>query len=380
MNSRPARLYGVISPTGLNDGFYVPVFIDPEHSNHQLVQVVNEQDYIESFEPFFATANVRVVSLDVVRRVGDPAFWYFELKDGPLYGSIEDVQSGFQRRRVNIEENPHIALQIMIACGIEGQESTIQAVRNSMFQNIGRTGADAWLDTNILSPKIRGWLVHSSRRGRKADFESLLSKVLVITKDNVTSVLAPEALRDQVGASGWRNMTTQLALLLKQFGLQFAEVTFLERGTSQRSAPSNVPLLKREAASAFARAREVTLQQMTKSYFEAPSGEMRVVCTFSSRYENKGKRKYWFGYHKIWDRWLEGSREGFLLLGCKDSRRCFALPLSFVQTQLPNLRFTGTGKDQYWHLDIVDVGNEKNLLDVPRLQKTIELSRYSFVF
>jgi hypothetical protein len=192
--------------------------------------------------------------------------------------------------------------------------------------------------------------------------------------------LAPEALKAQIGDAGWRDMTTQLASLLKLFELQFAELTFLEGGTIQKVAPSDVPLLKREAVSAFARARNLSLRQMTKSYFEAPSGGMRVVCTFSSRYEGKGKRKYWFGYHKIWDRWLEGSSEGFLLLGCKDTRLCFALPLSFVRAQLPNLRSTGTGKDQYWHLDIVDVSGRKNLLDVPKLRKAVAISEYAFTF
>ena len=141
-----------------------------------------------------------------------------------------------------------------------------------------------------------------------------------------------------------------------------------------------MPLLKREAVSAFAKGKGTTLQQITKSYFEDSSGALRVVCTFSSRYEGKGKRKYWFGYHEIWNRWLEGSRDGFLLLGCADTRTCFALPLRFVRAQLPNLRSTGIGKDQYWHLDLVDVATKTNLLDIPRIKQAATLSEFAFKF
>jgi hypothetical protein len=387
MSTRATKLYGVVNPTGQDDGFHVPVFIDPERSNHPLVQIVNEQNHIEAFEPFFTAINIKVVDFDVTKKVGDPAFWYFELKAGPLYGDIEDIQSQFQRRRIEVEDNPHIALQILTACKMEEQEATIQAVRNSLSKSIGRAGANAWLDTNVISPRIRGWmdkfprwLDKPPRTGRKSDFRFLTSKVLAVTSDDRTAVLVPEALKSQIGDKGWKDITTQLTSLLKLFEFQFGGFTFLGGGTFQKTAPSDVPLLKREAVSAFAKTNGLSLRQMTKSYFEAPSGGTRVVCTFSSRYEGKGKRKYWFGYHKTWDRWLEGSSEGFLLLGCKDARLCFALPQNFVRAQLPNLRSTGTGKDQYWHLDIVDVGGKKNLLDVPRLREVIALSEFAFAF
>ena len=185
---------------------------------------------------------------------------------------------------------------------------------------------------------------------------------------------------NQIGDIGWRDMSSQLASLLKFFNLQYKDLTFFKSGLSRAATPSGVPLLKREAVSAFAKSRGLLLRQMTKSYFETPSGDVRVVCTFSSRYEGKGKRKYWFGYSKIWDRWLEGSSESFLLLGCKDSRLCFALPLDFIRAQLPNLWSTGTGKSRYWHLDIVDRDEDKNLLYVPRLKKAVALSGFAFTF
>lgn len=379
MNLMSAKFCGVVSPTAQDDGFYVPVFNDRDRSNQLLVQIVDENGRIESFEPFFTTANVKWVDLDLVKNAGDPAFWYFELESGPLFGDIESVRAQFRRKRSETKENPFTILQVMTACKMDGQEAVISKVRDSLSKRIGQVGADAWLDTNILSPRIRAWLNESPKTGRRVDFRLLTSKILAFTRDSRTTVLIPQELKDEVG-EGWSDLTTRLTSLLGLFGLQFGDLNFLKGIASGTYIPSDVPLLKREAVSAFAKSKSLSLRQMTKSYFETASGGVRVVCTFSSRYEKKGKRKYWYGYHKIWDRWLEGASEGFLLLGCRDSRLCFALPLDFVRAQLSSLRSTGTGKDQYWHLDIVDVNGEHNLLDVPRLGTAIAITKFSFTF
>jgi hypothetical protein len=380
VTTKAAQLYGVISPTGQSDGFCVPVFIDPEQSNHLLVQIVDEQNYIESFEPFFSSVEIKAIDINVDKKVGDSAFWYFGLKNGPLSGSIEDIRSQFHERKIEIENSPYILLQVVAACQIDGQEAAVQTVHDLLAENVGRAGANAWLDTNVLSPKIRDWLHKSRKTRRKFDFGKLASKVLAITDGNSTSVLVPEELKSQIRDEDWRSMTEQLASLLKFFDLRFAGLIFQKHSALRNISNSNVPLLKREAVSAFAKGKGTTLQQITKSYFEDSSGALRVVCTFSSRYEGKGKRKYWFGYHEIWNRWLEGSRDGFLLLGCADTRTCFALPLRFVRAQLPNLRSTGIGKDQYWHLDLVDVATKTNLLDIPRIKQAATLSEFAFKF
>jgi len=77
---------------------------------------------------------------------------------------------------------------------------------------------------------------------------------------------------------------------------------------------------------------------------------------------------------------LEGSKESFLLLGCVDTRMFFALPLRFIRSQLPHLRTTGTGKDKYWHIDIVDLASKKNLLDLPRLRQAVTLAEFTHRF
>jgi hypothetical protein len=374
---KQARLHGIVSPTGQPDGFFIPIFKDPERSNHLLVQVVNGKNNIESFEPFFSSVDIEAVDSNLVKKIGDSAFWYFRLKDEPLQGSIERIRSQIYLRRPQLEKSPYVFLQVVTACNLDGEDAAVRAVYESLLHDTGHASASAWLDTNVLSPKIRNLFNLRSSNSRR---RRLASQVLAITNDGVTTVLAPEELRSEIGDADWRKIVDQLTSLFKAFNLTFSEFAFM-RGTQLLPAKqSNVPLLKRDAAYTFAKNRGVVLRQLTKSYFEDASGALRVVCTFSSRYEGKGKRKYWFGFHEIWNRWLEGSKDGFLLLGCMDSRTCFALPLGYVREHLPNLRSTGTGKNQYWHIDLVDVGGGKNLLDVPRLRQAIPLSKFLFKF
>jgi len=347
------------------------------------VQIVNEQNCIEAFEPFFSPIDIEEVDIEIAKSVGDPAFWYFELGRGPIYGSIEDIRRQFRKRKDSLKENPFVVLQILSACQMEGHEDDIRIVRDTLIKSIGMVGANAWLDTNVLSPKIRNWLGKPHRTKHSTQSKILIPSVLAVTDSDETTVLAPEELEHWLDEATWNQMRANLASTLKSFGLKFADLRFFGNaglGNISLTSLISVQQLKRETSSSFARTKSLNLRQITKSYFEDPAGALRVVCTFSSRYEGKGKRKYWFGYHETWDRWLEGSKESFLLLGCIDTRMFFALPLRFIRSQLPHLRTTGTGKDKYWHIDIVDLASKKNLLDLPRLRQAVTLAEFTHRF
>ncbi|WP_424627674.1 hypothetical protein [Bradyrhizobium sp. SYSU BS000235] len=386
MNVSRAKLYGVINPTGQVDGFCIPIFTARENSNHFLVQVVSERNYIEGFEPFHCSddieKNIQKVDADITKEIGDPAFWYFGLGENPLFGTIDDIRSHFTQIKYNLEDKPYVYLQIVTACHLEQQEvPAVRAVHESLLENVGDVSANAWLDTSVISPKVRRWLGESSSQTKRgADFRRLTSGVLAVTNNNTTFVFVPEDMKGLISAASWRRTAEQLEAFLRHFGLKFAEFSFVYREASKATAQSNVSSLKRDAVAVFAKERSTILRQLTRSYFEDPSGALRVVCTFSSRYEGKGKRKYWFGYHEIWNQWLEGAKDGFILLGCADKRICFALPLPFIRAHLSNLRYTGSGKDKYWHLDIVDLPGKTNLLDIPRLHQGIDLSKFLFRF
>jgi len=156
----------------------------------------------------------------------------------------------------------------------------------------------------------------NERDDRSSTIEIVFDRAIEL-RGNLLGIIVPNSfIKD-------RAFRAQLTSTLKYFGLRFGELRFFRNadlGNISLTSLIGVQQLKREATSSFARARGSNLRQITKSYFEDPSGVLRVVCTFSSRYEGKGKRKYWFGYHETWDRWLEESEESFLLLGCVDTR------------------------------------------------------------
>jgi hypothetical protein len=261
----------------------------------------------------------------------------------------------------------------------EQEDSAIQQVHRLLFQDLGRWSAGSWLDTSVFSPALRRWLAQLSNKGPAGqNLRRLFSQIVTVTIEEVTSVLVPDEIRTDFTEEDWSSLTRQFTRLLNRFDLRFDGFTYVNKLRAE--GPSNVPQLKRDAVSAFGSIKRVQLRQYSKSYFEDEFGSMRVVCTLSSRYEDKGKRKYWYGFHETWNRWLEGSKDGYLLLGCMDTRICFALPLNFVRAQLPNLRSTGSGKDQYWHMDLVDVAGKTNLLDIPRLHQSISLSDFRFQF
>lgn len=380
MIRQKVRLYGVVSPTGQPGGFCVPVFVDDKLSNSPLVQIVDNDNLIVAFEPFDPSIRVTLLDIEISRKIYDPAFWYFDLRQ-PLFGTISEIRNRFSSIEHELNENPYTRLQIVTACGLETKESdAIRAVHQALLVSSGKASADAWLDTSIISPRIRSIFFNLFPKLLKSINIESLALVLAITNDKSTTILIPEKLQTGLKGANWKTASEQLIKLLKDFDLKFSNFFILPEGPRGASTKTNVSALKRAAVSAFGLTKETFLHQLTKSYFEDSSGALRVVCTFSSRYNDKGKRKYWFGFHEIWNQWLEGSKDGFLILGCMDTRICYALPLSLVRSLLPRLRSTGNGKDKYWHLDIVDLKDRKNLLDVPRLKEELPLSKFSIEF
>ena len=379
MKPEKAKLVGVQSPTG-TDGFCVPIFSWHGNSNHLLVQIVDGDNTIQAFEPFFDNQKITPIEFELNREIGDPAFWYFVIRDNIICGTIEEVRSEFQSSFYILNDNPYVELQIATACGLEEQEDrAIRRVHALLLEELGSASAGAWLDANVLSPKIRIWLASLFKTMTiKPQLIDILSGVIAITRDRATMVFVPNSIEKKVRKEELSNLSELITGLLAGYNLKFEGFNYVD--VPKFGLPSGVPQLKREAVAAFGRSKAVTLRQLTKSYFEDEGGSIRAVCTFSTRYDGKGKRKYWFGFHETWNRWLEGAKDGYIIFGCMDVRLCFVFPLSFIREQLPHLRSTGFGRDKYWHIDIVDIDKKKNLLDIPKLRQAISISKYALEF
>jgi hypothetical protein len=53
-----------------------------------------------------------------------------------------------------------------------------------------------------------------------------------------------------------------------------------------------------------------------------------------------------------WLKYLEGTPEGYFVLGCMDRDEVFAVPVKFVEALLPKLNKTEKGEGSYWHITL----------------------------
>ena len=379
MSDERVKLAGVVSPTG-TEGFCVPVFTE-RGSNHLLVQVIGLKGQIEAFEPIDDQLPLIQISQSVSRAIGEPGFWYFMLgAQQSLYGSVDEIRSAVPLRKGELQQNAYVYLQVATVCGLQREEvEAIKKVRKLLVDQLGRSAAESWLDANVLSPTLRVWLNQSNLPNvPRSDLRLLSRGAHAITIEGTTTLVAPESLVRMADGQGWSRLVDRFSSLLRDFELHLGDMAYVDdAGLLVRP---KVLQLKREAVAAFGKAKGTSFHQVSKSYFESDTAGTRVVCTFSSRYEGKGKRKYWYGFHEIWNRWLDEAQTGYVLLGCLDARRCFALPLAFVRKQLPSLRSTGSGRDRYWHLDVVDIDGASDRLDIPGLRRSLPLSEFAFEF
>ena len=85
---------------------------------------------------------------------------------------------------------------------------------------------------------------------------------------------------------------------------------------------------------------------------------------------------YWYAYHPRWDEYLEGARQGLLVLGCTDFNYGFAIPQRIINSVLGGINTTTRPNGEtYWHLHLLDTEGEYCLL-LPKTSGSLSLSPY----
>lgn len=363
-----AELVGLISPTGHETGFMIPIFSALD-ANYFLVQAVDSSNAIESFNVFEAAATMVAPPLRVVKQVGDLAFWCFALPSGEyISGSIIEIAEKIGSAEYLISEQPFLALQLLCACGrLDSNLSVLSVVNLKLNQLYGKQLSSVFAES-VLTQHARDSLRKMFRVANRS-WGSAVSEVHVIV-GSIAQIYVPPVfyLKFNQQLSLRRRLVNDVqkrADYLKLFvAADVISWTEPERKT-KRSEGFSVAFQKRRIAACFSNVLGLPLQQETKSYFSSGDGNARCVCTLSSRYDGSQKRKYWYGFHKIWDEWLEEVPSAYVLLGCRDTNVYYALPLSFMRHRLRFLRWTGRGRDRYWHLDLILGASDSLELAVP---------------
>ena len=134
-----------------------------------------------------------------------------------------------------------------------------------------------------------------------------------------------------------------------------------------------------EIVNAFFSARKLAFQPQSKTYFVDNSGDCHVICAVSKRYM-RDYQPYWYALHPHWLESIKNTKDGYLILGCMDSRVAYVLPAAFLMSNLnnPNMTERAEGKS-YWHIALnSDSGIIK--LNLSKIGEKIDLTPYQMSY
>ena len=108
------------------------------------------------------------------------------------------------------------------------------------------------------------------------------------------------------------------------------------------------------------------------AYYSNVEGSLKAICTLSKRYPTGSP--YWYGYAPPWDEFLASAKSSFIVLGCMDRDRAYAIPHQRVQMLLPHLHRTG---EKHWHLALDEDEKGELQLNVPGAGTKIKLGEFA---
>lgn len=99
--------------------------------------------------------------------------------------------------------------------------------------------------------------------------------------------------------------------------------------------------------------------------------KIRAVCAVSKRHVGRTV-PYWYGYSNEWRDFLTNAQTSFLVLGCVDRERAYAVPTTEIEKILHDL---GRSANRHWHILLEE--NQFGGLDLtPRMGARISLDKF----
>jgi hypothetical protein len=127
-----------------------------------------------------------------------------------------------------------------------------------------------------------------------------------------------------------------------------------------------------------ARERTNLIKKSRALYWDA-GHKLRAAFTISKRYTKKGVSPYWYAYHPGWDEFLGEGERAFLVLGCMDLEKAFAVPLDTIRAALDALHTTEIEDgSRYWHIYLYETKPGEIALMLPKRKTALPLSPYEF--
>lgn len=103
---------------------------------------------------------------------------------------------------------------------------------------------------------------------------------------------------------------------------------------------------------------ETTLFNRSGAIFEAQDAQTTVICSVSRVYEKSTRRSYWFGFQPRHRTALLGATRGYVAFGCGSEDALVLIPARDFLPLLNKMNVTQKGERKYWHVSIVEEGDD----------------------
>jgi hypothetical protein len=128
---------------------------------------------------------------------------------------------------------------------------------------------------------------------------------------------------------------------------------------------------------AFFGQRGKSFRAVSRAMFVAEDGSVSAACAVSKRYD-KDYQPYWYAFHPSWLEFLNSNGDGYLILGCMDQRRAFAIPVSEFSKLLDRLNQTlREGGKSYWHVALA-ADDGRFFVNMTQTGERFSLSDFTF--
>lgn len=153
-----AHLLGVVTVAPTAQGFVLPVFLAPQHSNAYLVQVLASTREVEGFSDLVDDEAVVKLDLEESSNVGGEAIWAFQISQGHF---VISKASNFRAKlfdelkRSKASLNPYVQWEVERLFGPNEKRRAAVRKLHAEMMRWNTKWADYWLSTLFILPTIR---------------------------------------------------------------------------------------------------------------------------------------------------------------------------------------------------------------------------------
>lgn len=250
------KLFATLNPLNGVPGFLIPLFIDPGASNNILIQNLDKDGKILSFDDFYVDhENVEVFSdkYNINLNVRDDGLWAFISRDrNIILGSAKEISNFFLDllKRDDFSSEPFLALEMAKFCNSKDQFNHFVRAAYSNIRGLSESSAALWRNATILLPAVKRDLRKRMEANGKRTMLSLINEVRIYGLGQDVEILIPDELRRILGISEPtdRSILEEAKSLLALFGTSVSVRSFRERakpplpnGTDQTQTDEGVP-------------------------------------------------------------------------------------------------------------------------------------------